>query len=150
MDMNQLDNLVVVARKKGRYFTGGIRAGKFVRYREIKSISDLKFKDSYITLAAYIKKKKLDISEEEVLAALNVENLYMRVVKRAKKVITKSPPVVPPGSITVNPKTPKSDTTGTMWSSYHEYCKVCIKKCKQSHLALSVYCPSRVVKRKKK
>ncbi len=134
-----INGLVVVVKKRDKFYTGGIKASKFVRYREIKKLSDLKFRDNYITLAAYLKKLHAPFSVDTILTTLKVDKMYVRtdtIPNKAKAVIT--PPAASGKSTEAAGK--------AYWAKFYPDCISCVKTCKQSHLLLSLHCPSRVAK----
>lgn len=149
----EINGLVVVAKKvvkgKSHFFTGGIKAGKFVRYREIKTLGALKHADDYVTLAKYLKSIGATGQEAEILAGLGVEKLYVRQTVKAEpgtQEKTKGKGKVSKASRQVTLKgTPAADEK-IFWAKFHPTCIPCTKTCKQSHMALAVYCPSRVTK----
>ena len=141
--MMDINSLVVVAKKGGRFFTGGIKQDKFIRYREVKKLSDLKHRDDYITLGSYLKsifpkasKETLEVDEIKILAGLKVDRMYIRKMVKEVKSTAEEP---------ILAGTEKADEK-KFWEAYHPYCVDCVRSCKQSHMMLSVYCPSRATK----
>jgi hypothetical protein len=127
MDIN---GLVVVVKKGGRFFTGGIKNSKFVRYREVKKLADLKHRDSYVTLAKYLKDADVKGNPASILSSLKVDRMYVRMT-----------PVVKTPQEIILPGTPVADEK-LYWADYYHLCKTCAKSCKQSHMILSLICPS--------
>ena len=137
-----MNGLVVVAKKNGRFFTGGIKNDKFVRYREIKTLASLKHRDDYVTLPAYLKGLGLKTKPDVILASLKLDRLYIRqmptMTVAARKLLSSPVMVEMPGTERAAEK--------LWWSAFHPTCIPCVKTCKQSHMMLSVYCPSRTTK----
>jgi hypothetical protein len=135
MDKDTLNGLVVVYKKGAKFFTGGIKNGKVVRYRPVKKLTDLKRRDEYVTLAAYLKGQGEKTKAEVVLAGLRVDGLYILqpVSKGAVAQLEKFESV---GQMS------EKAWTRSWWSEYYGLCVKCEKTCKQSSMILGLYCPS--------
>jgi len=141
MDKESLNGLVVVYKRAGKFFTGGIKNGKVVRYRPIKKLTDLKHRDSYVTLAAYLKEAGKKDKPDTLLASLKVERLYILQDKpKGTQVDDKKLAAV--GAMT------EKAWEKAWWSAYYPLCVSCTKDCKQSHMIVGLICPTRVAVKK--
>lgn len=160
--MSDINGLVVVIKtKQGRYFTGGIKAGKFVRYREVKKLADLKFRDEYVTLAAYLKSINSKGRAELILNTLKIDRMYVRMITKAKTTVEKIAPKSKVAKKIVDkpeaknsrrfvdfdvPPATEAAWEKWWWMEFHPYCLKCLKSCKQSAKLAGIYCPTRVTK----
>jgi hypothetical protein len=137
MDKENLNGLVIVYKRDGRFFTGGIKNGKVVRYRPVKRLTDLKRRDDYVTLAAYLKSVNSTDTAESLLTELKLERLYILQVAQVKSTNEKLEEV---GGMT------EKAWEKVWWESFHPTCVDCAKNCKQSHMVISVICPVKAKK----
>ena len=140
-----MDGLGVVAKKNGKFYAGRIKDGKIVNRRHIKKLSALRRRDDYITLNAYLKATAKKDRPSVILMGLRVERLYVlpqnlhktsRQNKNGGEKLHKQLENMP---------TTERSWEKVFWAKYHPTCVPCTKNCKQSHLILDIYCPSRTV-----
>lgn len=135
---------LVVVKKDGKFFPGKVKNGKLVKYKQIKSLKSLRYRDEYITLEAWLKITDTKTKPQAILAGFRVDKLYVRhktEVSTSKTVEIQEVKVDSVGGIRQEKAWEKQ-----WWKKFHPTCIPCKKSCKQSHMVLFVGCPTRTTK----
>lgn len=144
-----MEGMKVVVKKNGSWCGGHVVDGKFKQNRRIRTLASMRDRDEYVTLAFYLKNTGNKMNPEVILSKFKAEKVYV-----AYKGVSAPLPVA-----TATPKPAQNELKGKVdikrfekqwWAKFHPTCVSCTKGCKQSHMMLSVYCPSRQVKNNKK
>jgi hypothetical protein len=146
MNMAVID--LVVMKKDGKFFPGKVKDGKLIKYRQIKSLKSLRYRDEYITLESWLKITGTKTKSQTILDGFKVERLYVRY--KEEKILSKK--IVTTDEVQQTADTNKMGVRAEKawekqwWKKFHPTCIPCKKDCKQSHMMLSVSCPSRTIK----
>lgn len=101
----------VAVRKGNKWYIGRIKNGIFIKYKEVKKLSDVKNASDYISLKKFIKDRNdIKYEDSDILKELNVDSVYV-----------------------LNLLPEEEKWYEDWWGEYNKVCLKCSKDCKQGH-----------------